>query len=361
MKKIYALLLVSLLIVSACSSSSGSKGADKCEDSDLVYLVTDLGGIDDKSFNEGTYNGLERYAEDNENVCAKYITSEKESDYVPNLTVATDENPELVVAAGFLFGDAIRAVAMDNPEQQYLLIDSPVSVSEDNPEQVENVTSALFAEEQGSYLVGVAAATKAKAEGYDTVGFIGGMEFELIIKFETGFIAGVKSVDPDMKVLVDYTGDFGDTSLGKASANKMYNQGAYIIYHAAGGAGNGVISEAQDRYAAYKDGSADEFVWVIGVDKDQYDAGMIDKYDHSVVLTSMLKRVDVAAYDVSKNTLDGNPSGGEILTYDVFNDGVGIPEDNPNLSDAELEAVNTAKQAILDKEITVPKTREELE
>ncbi len=359
MKKVLMLMLSSVLVFAACSS--GSTGDSECgSDDKSIYLITDIGGIDDKSFNEGTYNGVERYVEDNDGVCSDYITSEKESDYKQNLTIATDKNPDLVVAAGFLFEDSIREVALANPEQQYLLIDSPV-FDEETGEQVSNITSALFAEEQGSYLAGVAAASKAKADGYDTVGFIGGMELELIIKFEVGFIAGVKSVDPDMKVEVTYVGDFKDTSLGKAAAEKLYNQGAYIIYHAAGGAGNGVIKEAQDRYADYEDGKADDYVWVIGVDKDQYEAGMVEGTDHSVVLTSMVKRVDVASYEVSEKTLAGNPQGGSIIVYDMANDGVGIPEVNPNLDDSPeiLEAVAAAKEAIISGEIVVPTKREE--
>ncbi len=355
MKKILMVMLSAVLVFAACSS--GSTGDKKCgEDDKLIYLITDIGGIDDKSFNEGTYNGVEKYVEDTEGTCSDYITSEKESDYKQNLEVAIDKKPELIIAAGFLFEDSMRKVAQANPEQQFLLVDSPVSDMETG-EQLPNVASALFAEEQGSYLAGVAAASKAKADGYDTVGFVGGMELDLIIKFEVGFIAGVKSVDPDMKVEVAYVGDFKDTSLGKATANKLYSQGAYIIYHAAGGAGNGVIKEAQERYEEFEAGNVEDKVWVIGVDKDQYDAGIVEGTDHSVVLTSMVKRVDTAAYEVSKATLDGNPHGGEVLIFNMENEGVGIPEKNPNLDDSIIEVVEAAKAAIIDGSVVVPTTR----
>lgn len=356
MKKFLSMLFAFTLVFSACTSSSDKEEAN-CENG-TIYMVTDMGGINDKSFNESTYRGVTELVEEKDGVCSDYITSSKEADYKPNLTVAADKKPALVIAAGFLFEDAMREVADANPEQQFLLVDSPVGV---DGTQVENVTSALFAEEQGSYLVGVAAAEKAKAEGYNKVGFIGGMEFDLIIKFEVGYRAGVASVDPEMEVLVEYVGDFNDTSLGKATANKMYNSGAYIIYHAAGNSGNGVIKEAQERYLNFKDGKADDLVWVIGVDMDQYHIGLIEGEDHSVVLTSMLKRVDVASKEISKMALDGTLEGGKIVVYDLENMGVGIPDENPNLDASIVSAVDAATKDILNGAVVVPKTREELE
>jgi basic membrane protein A len=240
---------------------------------------------------------------------------------------------------GFLFEDSLIEAAANYPEQQFLILDMVVDA--------DNVASAVFAEHEGSFLVGVAAALKAQAAGEDTVGFIGGMDFGLIQKFEAGFEAGVWAVDPTMTVLVDYAGSFTDAQIGQTLAAKQFDAGAYVIFHAAGGTGNGLISEAKDRRLAGDD------VWAIGVDKDQYDDGIYEG-TNSAVLTSMMKRVDVAAYLVSVDTYEGNFPGGEILTFDLSNDGVGIPESNPNLSAAIVSEVADYKAGILDGTYTVP-------
>ncbi len=357
MKKLLVSMLAFVLVFAACSSSTdtGDDEQNAC-DNGTIYMVTDTGGIDDRSFNQGTWEGIEAVEEDSDGVCGKFVMSEKDADYIPNLTTVTNENPDLVIAAGFLFEDAMTQVATDNPDQQYLLIDAVVQ--DEDGEQLPNVTSALFAEHEGSYLAGVAAALQAQADGFDKVGFVGGLELDLIIKFEVGFKAGVESVDPDMEVLVEYTGSFTDAAAGKVSADKLYNSGAYIIYHAAGNSGNGVIKSALEIYDAFEAGSADNEVWVIGVDRDQYEDGMTSSGDHSVILTSMVKKVGTASYDVSQKTLAGNPQGGGILIYDLENDGVGIPEENPNLDDEIVSKVEEAKEMVVSGEVEVPEERE---
>jgi basic membrane protein A len=219
-----------------------------------------------------------------------------------------------------------------------LLIDSVVDLP--------NVASAVFAEHEGSFLVGVAAALKAQDAGKDTVGFIGGMDFDLIQKFEAGFEAGVAAVDANMTVLIEYAGDFANPAIGQTLAAKMYDEGAYVIYHAAGGTGNGMIKEAKDRVANGQD------VWAIGVDKDQFADGIYEG-DKSVVLTSMMKRVDTAAYNVSEKVLNGEFNGG-VLVFTLANDGVGIPAENPNLTDDWTKEIKGFADKIIAGEITVP-------
>ena len=310
-----------------------------------VALVTDTGGIDDKSFNQGTWEGILRFAEDtgSETVFAQ---SNSEADYIPNLSTFAEDEHSLIVAAGFLFGDAMTEVAGNFPDQNFLLIDMVAGG--------DNVASALFAEHEGSFLVGVAAAEAAMEAGKDAVGFIGGGDFDLIQKFEAGYEAGVKAVNPDFKVLIDYVGDFSDTGKGQSIANLMYDQGAYVIYHAAGGAGNGLIKEAKGRRTNGED------VWAIGVDKDQYEDGIYDG-TNSAILTSMMKRVDNAAYTVSEMTLNGEFPGGEILNFTLANGGVGIPTTNPNLSDEIVALVNEFSDKIVAGEITVPTVPERLQ
>lgn len=310
-KALFALLIVALVAAPAFAQFK-------------IGLVTDVGGIDDKSFNQGTWEGIVRFAQDNKLPKAnyKYLQSTAEADYVPNLTTFADEKLNLIVAPGFLFNNAMAEVAQKNPTQKFLIIDSVVA--DKDGKNIPNVANAVFAEHEGSFLVGVAAALKAKADKKNVLGFIGGMKFPLIEKFQAGFEQGVKAVDPSMTIFVDYAGDFADPAKGQALAQKQFNAGAYIIFHAAGGTGNGMIKEAKER------SQKGDIRWGIGVDKDQYSDGVYGS--KSAVLTSMMKRVDVAAYEVAKMTMAGKFPGAQVLNFSLANDGVGIPANNPNLS-----------------------------
>lgn len=312
---------------------------EEVEEIDFIAgLVTDTGGIDDKSFNQGTWEGIVRFSEE-KGTDKKYLQSESDADYIPNLSAFSDDELDIIIAPGYLFELAIAEVANNFPDQKYLIIDSVVA-------DRSNVASAVFAEHEGSFLVGVAAALKAQEAGQDIVGFIGGMESSLIQKFEAGFEQGVAAVDADITVLSEDAGSFSDTQIGQTIAAKMYDQGAYIIYHAAGGTGNGLIKEAKDRRSNGDD------VWAIGVDKDQYDDGIYED-GQSAILTSMMKRVDVAAYDVALKVLEGNFPGGEVLLYDLNNGGVGIPDENPNLSDAIIAEVAEYEAKVISGDIVV--------
>lgn len=283
-----------------------------------VGLVTDVGGIDDRSFNQGTWEGIVRFAQDYKLPKGnyKYLQSSAEADYVPNLSTFADEGLNLIIAPGFLFEQAMTQVAKNYPTRKFLIIDTVVSLP--------NVVSATFAEHEGSFLVGVAA-LKAKADGKNILGFIGGMQFPLIEEVPGRIRAGCQGCLSDCKILVDYAGDFAAPDKGQALAQKQYNAGAYIIYHAAGSTGNGLIKEAKERQ------QKGDNRWAIGVDKDQYADGIYSG-NKSAVLTSMMKRVDVAAYEVSKMTMEGKFPGGQVLVFSLKNKGVGLPENNPNLS-----------------------------
>ena len=334
-KKVLVLFVVALLTM-----VMGLTGCAGDEADFFVGLVTDTGGIDDQSFNQGTWEGIQEFAEEF-GADTNYLQSDADADYVPNLSSFADDEVDLIVAPGFLFEEAIAQVADDFPEQNFLLIDAVV----DRP----NIASAIFAEEQGSFLVGVAAALTAQEAGQDTVGYIGGVDFELIQKFEAGFEAGVWAVDPNMTVLVEYVGDFSDPATGGSLASIMFDDGAYVIYHAAGGSGNGMINEAMERRSEGQD------VWAIGVDRDQFEDGIYDEAaGSSAILTSMMKRVDVAAYEVSVMTYEGNFPGGEVLEFDLENEGVSLPEENPNLSDDIVEQVRSYIDRIVSGEIEVP-------
>jgi len=300
-----------------------------------VGLVTDIGGIDDKSFNQGTWEGIKAYAKENNLKLGgevKYLQSTAEADYVPNLSTFADEKLDLIVATGFLFNSAMAEVATQYPRQRFLIIDSVVK--DKGGKMLLNVANAVFAEHEGSFLVGVAAALKAKADHKDKVGFVGGMKFPLIEKFEAGFEQGVKAVYPECKVLVDYAGVFTDPGKGQALAAKQFGAGAYVVFHAAGGTGNGVIKEAKERT------QKGDVRWAIGVDKDQFNDGVYAS-GKSAVLTSMMKRVDVAAHEVANLTRDGKFPGGQIYYFSLKNKGVGLPASNPNLSADILKTVSS--------------------
>jgi basic membrane protein A len=333
MKKIITVLsvLLALLALTAC--------APKADSGFKVGLVTDVGGIDDKSFNQSTWEGVVRFGTENklkEGKQYKYLQSTAEADYVPNLSTFADEKLSLIIAPGFLFTGAMYDVATKYPKINFLIIDSVVTTPADKDKDgkdipgtggknVPNVANAIFSAEQGSYLVGVAAGLKAKADGKKIVGYVGGIQFPSIEAFEAGYRQGIKAVYPECKIIYDYAGAFDKPDVGQALAQKQFNAGAYVIFQVAGGTGNGVIKEAKERSVK---GDA---VWAIGVDKDQYADGIYEG-EKSAILTSMMKRVDVAAFDVSAQTKAGKFPGGQVLVYDLKNGGVGIPEKNPNLS-----------------------------
>ena len=188
----------------------------------------------------------------------------------------------------------------------------------------------------------------AKKAEKTMVGFIGGGESELIQRFEAGYEAGVKSVDPNIEVKVDYVGGFSDQGKAQSIAKKMYDEGAYVIYHASGGAGNGLIKEAKDRRLNGQD------VWAIGVDRDQYEDGIYED-GKSAILTSMVKRVDVAAFDVCMQDLQGKFPGGKNNVYNIKNGGLDVPQENPNLPEDVIAKVQEAKEKIKSGELEIPK------
>ncbi|MEC9052088.1 MAG: BMP family ABC transporter substrate-binding protein, partial [Actinomycetota bacterium] len=226
-------------------------------------------------------------------------------------------------------------VAEEYPDVHFAIID-------DSSVEADNVASLVFAEEQGSFLVGAAAALKTET---DQIGFVGGVETPLIQKFEAGYIAGAESVNPDIEVDVTYLtqvpdfSGFADPAKGKTAAQGMYDNGADIVYHASGGSGGGVFE------AASESGN-----WAIGVDSDQYNTA--DPSVQESILTSMLKNVNVAVYEYLSQVNDGDfPSG--VTTYDLSVDGVGYSTSGGFVDDI-VEQLDELKQQIIDGEISVP-------
>jgi basic membrane protein A len=338
-----AAALTSAFVLSSCQKKTVGVGAKI-----KVGLVTDVGGIDDKSFNQGTWEGIKVFGQENnlkEGQDIKYLQSSADADYIPNLSTFADQKYDLIIAPGFLFNDAMATVAKQYPKLKFMIIDSVVQ--DKDGKNIPNVANAVFAANEGSFLAGVAAALKAKADKKKTVGFVGGMDVPLIKAFEAGYQAGVKAAYPECKILSDYTGSFTDAGKGQALAAKQYGAGAYVIFQAAGASGNGVIKEAKER------STKGDIRWAVGVDKDQYADGVYAD-GKSAILTSMMKRVDVASHDVSVMVRDGKFPGGQVLTFDLKSKGVGLPANNPNLSNDIVKAVNDYADQIASGKLTVP-------
>ncbi|WP_339303280.1 BMP family ABC transporter substrate-binding protein [Paenibacillus sp. FSL R5-0519] len=344
MKKMLSLSLVMLLAVSVMLAGCGSKpkeetnaggdtgGTSTEAKSDLkIGMVTDVGGVNDKSFNQSAWEALQA-TETETGVAVKYLQSKSDEEYIPNLNEFVKGGYDLTWGIGFQLADAIKTVADQNPDSKLAIIDSVV----DSP----NVKSVTFAEEEGSFLVGVVAGLTTKT---NKIGFVGGMESPLIKKFEVGFREGVKAVNPDAQFISNYTGAFDKPDLGKAAAATLYNEGVDIIFHASGATGNGVFNEAIARKKQGQD------VWVIGVDKDQS-----LEFGDEVTLTSMIKKVDEAVKRVNQEVVDGTFAGGsENLT--LKENGVGVADTSTaNVSADVLAKVDEYKEKIISGEIKVP-------
>ena len=349
-----SLMLAAGTMLAACGSEedtsngdAGSGGGGESEEaSDFsVAMVTDVGGVDDKSFNQSAWEGLQAFGE--ENGLEKgdggfdYLQSASDADYNTNLNNLIRRDFDVVYGIGFLMEGAVKEIAEQQPDAQIAIIDAVV----DAP----NVASVLFKEQEGAFLAGVAAALMTET---GKIGFVGGMEIPVIERFEAGFMAGVEAADPAVEVDVQYTGAFDKAELGKTTANRMYSAGADIVFHAAGGTGNGVFTEAKER----KEADPEANIWVIGVDADQYDEGQVG--DANVTLTSVLKGVDQAVIDISNQAMEGNFPGGETLTYGLAEDGVGLADSRGAIPEDVMTQIEDYKEKISSGEIVVPETLE---
>lgn len=314
-------------------TSAGTNGGSDAAKDFKFGMVTDIGGVNDKSFNQSAWEALQALEKET-GASVKYLQSKSNADYEPNLNSFVKDGYNLTWGIGFDLGDAIKKVASENPDANLAIIDSVV--------EAPNVASVTFSENEGSFLVGVVAGMTTKT---NKVAFIGGMESPVIKRFEVGFKAGVEAVNPDAKVTITYAGAYDKPDTGKSLAATLYNDGNDIIFPAAGATGNGVFNEAKSRNKA--GGSK---VWVIGVDKDQS-----IEFGTDVTLTSMIKRVDEAVLKVSKEIIDGTFKGGTTTVLGLKDNGVGISDTSKvNVSEEILAKVEEYKQQIIDGTITVP-------
>ena len=298
-----------------------------------VGMVADLGGINDESFNQSAWEGLQQ-AEKDFGIEIKVIESKQASEYLPNMESLLDEDVDMVIGVGYTMKEDIQKQAENYPDKQFVLIDETYDTIP------ENVTPILFRENEAAYLTGLIAGKMTKT---NNVGFIGGIQTPVVSRFEYGYKAGVKEANDKTNVNVQYAGTFSDAAKGKSIANQMYGNGSDIILSAAGGTGLGAIESAkeQNKYA-------------IGVDRDQSDLAPEN------VLTSALKKVNVGVYDTVKEFVEGKLKGGQEKVYGLKEDGVGIPETTKNLVPQDIiDYVNEMIEKIKNDEIKVPSTEDE--
>ncbi len=365
MKKLLAMMLTASLTLSlaACGGSSSAPSTDTAEpaveetaetteeapaaaeetaeapaadgSSFKIGLVTDVGGVNDQSFNQSAWEGLQK-AKDELGVEVSYLESSTDSDYASNIETFIDEDYNLIICVGYMLADATRTAATANPDVKFAIIDDASNAD------LDNVTCLTFRQEQASYLVGYVAGLTTKS---NNVGFVLGMSSETMHLFGYGYVAGVLDANPECKVQQMNANSFADSAIGKTDATQMITNGADIIFHAAGSTGLGVIEACQE---------AGEGIYAIGVDTDQ------NYLAPDTVITSAMKRVDVSVYDSVKALIEGSLQGGEKV-YDLSVEGVDIAPTTTLLSDDVVSAVQDVKAKIISGEIAVPASQADFE
>lgn len=339
MKKYLSILLALALVLSFAACGEKTAPSEPAVDVEFtVAMVTDVGGVNDQAFNQSAWEGLQSL--ESKGYKISYVESASESDYTTNLDQLTDETPNLIWGVGYMLADAIKDAAARNPEQLYAIVDNAY---EETPE---NVVCAVFKAEEPSFLVGYVAGQMTKT---NKVGFIGGMESETIKTFETGYRAGVAQAanerGVEITVDVQYANSFGDAAIGKAIALVQYDNGCDIIFHAAGGVGNGVIEAAVERD-----------LYAIGVDRDQNYLAP----DH--VITSAMKKVGEAMAQVTEKVQAGEVKGGETFVFGLKEGAAGLAPTSDKLVPAEVLAGAQALEAkVVAGEIVVPADEAALE
>ncbi len=358
-KRSLALVLTSLVLTGAligCGSSSKESTSNTSETL-KVGMVTDSGTIDDKSFNQGAWEGIEK-AKKELGITDKYLQPDGETlaDYSARIKDLYDGEFKFIVAPGFKFEQAIFEAQDKYKDAKFVIIDGSPNNGLEGSEKVEkvgdNTVAISFAEEQSGFMAGVAAALELK-EG--DLGFVGGMKIPAVQKYNWGFQQGVQYANEKLGTKmtikaenVIYQGTFNSADAGQQLAATMYDRGVKAVFAAAGGTGSGVITEAKTRA---KQGQK---VWAIGVDTDQYSEGEYES-GKSAILTSAMKKIDVTTYNLIKDELDGNFPGGKSLVLDATTGSVGIPNENPNLSKETTDKCAEVFEKVKNGEITISK------
>jgi basic membrane protein A len=305
-----------------------------------IGMAYDIGGRGDQSFNDSAAAGLDKAIADVGIEANELEPTGGGENREENLRLLAESGHELVFGIGFAFADGITAAATDFPDTNFAIVDSVV--------ELPNVASLVFAEEQGSALVGAAAALKSTT---GKIGFIGGVDIDLIKKFQAGFEFGAKQIDPDIEILVQYLtsvpdfSGFGDPAKGKEAALAMYEAGADVVFHAAGGSGAGLFEAAKET-----SDTSGSHVWAIGVDSDQIN--QVNEELKPFILTSMLKQVGVSVYTTIVAFVGTGAQSG-VTVFELSNDGVGYSTTGGFVDDI-VGQLDEMKDSIIDGDLEVP-------
>ena len=334
LKKLFAVGLTAIMMSSllvGCSSKTESN-----EDVYKIGMISDTGGVNDESFNQSTWEGLqqaqEKYGKDK--VQVKYVESSQEADYTPNIETFVEEDLDLIIGVGYKMAGAIEEASKNYPDVQFAIIDHSYE------KQPENVTSLIYEDNTAAYLAGLVAAKKTET---NKVAFIGGIKSATLDKFEYGFRAGVKAANPKCELTVRYLNSFSDSALAKSVANQMHKDGVDVIYTAAGAAGTGAIEAAKENNKM-----------AIGVDVDQSPLAPDN------IISSTMKNVNVSIVNLVGEILDGNYQGGQVIVNTLASGGVGLSDTTKDhVSKDILDYVNEQAGKIKSGEIVVPENEKQ--
>jgi basic membrane protein A len=341
-KNIFLLLVIGLFAFGLCSCGARAEAKKDCRIK--VGIVFDIGGKNDRSFNAAAWEGVKR-AEQDLPICLYDVEPGNPTSIEPAMRAFAEKNFDLIIGVGFAQSPIMAGVAKDYPKIKFAIVDG-VIMEEDGKTPKSNVASLVFREHEGSYLVGMIAAAKSKT---GILGFVGGMDVPLIHKFATGYEEGARSVNPNIRLISNYVGvtdsAWNNPGKGKELALSQIEKGADVIFTAAGNSGLGAFDAVEQK--GKTNGEANAFV--IGVDSNQ------NGVKPGFVLTSMVKRVDNAVYDVVKEVLGGGFKGG-FHAFGLDKDGVGYEMDDNNkslISQEIITKIEEAKKKIVNKEIVV--------
>ena len=334
LKKLFAVGLTAIMMSSllvGCSSKTESN-----EDVYKIGMISDTGGVNDESFNQSTWEGLqqaqEKYGKDK--VQVKYVESSQEADYTPNIETFVEEDLDLIIGVGYKMAGAIEEASKNYPDVQFAIIDHSYE------KQPENVTSLIYEDNTAAYLAGLVAAKKTET---NKVAFIGGIKSATLDKFEYGFRAGVKAANPICELTVRYLNSFSDSALAKSVANQMHKDGVDVIYTAAGAAGTGAIEAAKENNKM-----------AIGVDVDQSPLAPDN------IISSTMKNVNVSIVNLVGEILEDNYQGGQVIVNTLASGGVGLSDTTKDhVSKDILDYVNEQAGKIKSGEIVVPENEKQ--
>lgn len=331
-------VVISITCITLLSCSYFGLSKDKFK----IGLVTEMNSIHDKSFNQSVWEGLTKFGKEaglKANKDYKFKQSTEQKNYEKNIKYFAKRNYDLVIGAGFYLKDAMNTVSKKYKKTNFAIIDSRVNQP--------NVVSIVFKDNEGGFLAGVIAALKTKT---NKVGFIGGADNEVINRFKFGFMAGAKTINPKIEVISDNINSFNKRKKGSNLAASFYDQGADIIFQAAGYSGLGVFDEAKKITVR-----ENRKVWVIGVDRDQYEEGLPE----NVTLISIVKTINQAVYNTAVDVKNKEFQGGKTLIYGLKEDGIKLIKAKNNVEDDILKKVDDYKEKIRNGKLNVPATEDE--